>query len=375
MVTCAPQLDNGLHMRYIAAVFTIMLLTGCTLTPGSHISLPDSQSQFQDGDLLVNVKPINAQSLQELTSKKQVTQSNTLVNHIIDADEAPYRIGVGDVVTVVVWEHPELTSPLGQFRSSDEQGNIVYEDGTIFYPYAGKVKVEGKTVSQVRNEIASKLQKFIENPQVDVRVAGYKSQKYVVSGNVQAPGIYPITNVPQRILDALNISGGISDQGNIFAVTLTRGQDQIEIPMFELLYHGKTDFNILLQDGDVLHVQENSNRQVFVMGEVARPQTLQLTDLSISLTQALSAAGGINELKADSKGIYVVRAKSEQEIDIFQVSLKQAYYFALADQFQLEERDIVYVSAAPITRWNRFISNILPSITSIRTLDDINRPN
>ena len=60
---------------------------------------------------------------------------------------------------------------------------------------------------------------------------------------------------------------------------------------------------------------------------------------------------------------------------MYQLSVEQAYHYALADQFALRERDIVYVSAAPITRWNRFISNILPSITSIRTLDDIRGPN
>ena len=360
-------------MKYLSVLLSFFVLAGCTLTPGSHISLPDGKSQFRDGDLYINIVQIGPQNVQ--LSKTANNKTEPVITQLHSEQDSPYTIGIGDVVTVVVWEHPELTSPLGQFRSSDEQGNIVYEDGTIFFPYAGKVLVKGKTVSEVREVIVNKLQEFIENPQVDVRVAAYKSQKYIVSGDVQSPGIYPITNVPQRILDALNLSGGISKDGNIYAVTLARGDEQIAIPMFELLYNGKTEYNVLLKDGDVLHVQENSNRKVFVMGEVVRPQTLQLSDFSISLTQALTEVGGINELKADSNGIYVVRSVSDNEIDIFQISLEQAYYFALADKFDLQERDIVYVSAAPITRWNRFISNILPSITSIRTLDDINGTN
>lgn len=363
-------------MKKIAILLLPLLMTGCTITPGSHIALPSQTNQFQDGDITVNVIPINDTSIAKQKSAELVTTELSELVALNEQDEQPYTIGVGDVVTVVVWEHPELTSPLGQFRSSDEQGNIVYEDGTIFYPYAGSVTVEGKTVSQVRQIITQRLTQYIENPQVDVRVAAYKSQKYIVSGDVQQPGVYPINNVPQRILDALNYAGGINQDGNIDAVTLTRNGQQYTIPVFDALYRGQSQYNVLLQDGDVLHVQENTQRNVYVMGEVVRPQMLPLQDLSMSLTQALSSAGGINELRADANGIYVVRVgETPQEIDVYQLSVEQAYHYALADQFELRERDIVYVSAAPITRWNRFISNILPSITSIRTLDDIRGPN
>ena len=358
----------------LVIVFSIMVY-GCTLTPGSHISLPKDQSSFTDGDMRINVYSLSAGMIKQHTSDNTSALAD-LPQALMTNESKPYTIGVGDVITVVVWDHPELTSPLGQFRNSEEQGNVVYDDGTIFFPYAGNVFVVGKTVSDVRKLITEKLRQFIEAPQVDVRVSGYKSQKYIVTGDIPQPGVYFINNIEQRILDALTMSGAVGNGANLFGATLTRDNQQYSLPLHKMLYHGDLTFNLPLEDGDVLHVEENKNRKAFVMGEVGRPLSVQLSSTPTSLTEALSEAGGINEIKADANHIYVIRqTQHTDELDIFQVSVSQAYHFALADQFNLEERDIVYVTAAPITRWNRFISNVLPSITSIRTLDDIGGTN
>ena len=145
-------------MKNILTIICCVIVSACTLTPGSHIALPVATGQFQEDGITVNVHPITLGSIQTLADDSHHVIKLDALQNIKTNAITPYTIGIGDVITVVVWEHPELTSPLGQFRASDEQGNVVYEDGTIFYPYAGNVYVAGKTVSEVRTILRSRLQ-------------------------------------------------------------------------------------------------------------------------------------------------------------------------------------------------------------------------
>lgn len=358
-------------MKLFVVLLGLQFLSACTLIPGSHIDLNDSQSSEKTVDVDISVVSVDANVISQLNNER--IQSPPKLPEVLPSDSnVNYKIGVGDVVTVIVWEHPELTSPLGQFRTSDEQGNVVYEDGTIFYPFAGKLKVAGKSVAEVRDVLTKRLTSYIENPQVDVRVSTYRSQKFVVSGDVNEPGVFPITNIPQRVLDAIGLAGGFNEASNLFDVTLTRNGEQIEVPMYHLLYKGMNQYNYLLQHGDMLHVAENNQRKVFVLGEVKRAQSVPMTNQDMSLTYALASVGGINELTANGEGLYVIRRGQQVgSAKVYQFDISQAYSLVLADQFQLAERDIVYVSAAPISRWNRLLSNLLPTVNAINVIDDV----
>ena len=362
--------------RIYSRTFFIAMATissGCTLVPGTNVS----SNVFELPANLGANKPAVEASVIKITPSVVASLEVAALDlspKWESGNDAPYdyKIGVGDVLSIVVWDHPELTAPFGSFNNVQDQGNVVREDGTIFYPFVGQLEVAGRTARAVQEELSVKLADYIESPQLDVRVVNYRSQRFFVTGFVSNPGTYPVTDVPVRVVEALGIAGGLLPDADLFDVTLSRGDESFNIPLYDVLYEGNLAGNALLQHGDVLHVAPNEIRRVFVMGEVQNPVTLPMTNRSLTLTQALGEAGGVQEARADGRGVYVIR-KSEFEgvIDVYQLDVSEAWAFALGDEFLLQPRDVVYVSAAPISRWNRWVSNVLPSLQGLFNLDRV----
>lgn len=342
------------------------MLTGCTVFPGSHLKVdkPERSDAAKLSDI-VRVHAIDT-GLLTATPAPRAQLPEALLQE--SAENYDYLVGAGDVLNITIWDHPELTIPAGSMRSAEEAGNWVHADGTIFYPYVGKIEVAGMNVATIRELITQKLRRYIEDPQVEVSVAAFRSQRVYVTGAVGSPGPVPVTNVPLRLLDALIAAGDVSAEADWQRAVLTRNGQKYELSLASLYVEGDISQNILLQHGDVLHLPNNNDGKIFVLGEVSKPSKVVMDRNGLTLAGALAEAGSIRELSANARGIFVMRAgeeNGEPRVDVYQLNARSATALVVADHFQMQPRDIVYVTAAPIARWNRIISNLLPTVNAL----------
>ena len=366
-------METSHRMKSLITLVLVLSLGGCAMIPGAHIPSGSSgwkasdDNQPADLEEMVNIHTITPKLLQEQMAKPETTP---VFNHQLELEiqDYDYTVNRGDILSITVWDHPELTIPAGSDRSPSEAGNWVHSDGTIFYPYVGEIKVAGLKVTEIRDILREELTKYIASPQVDVTVASFRSKRVYMTGELKQPGTQPITNVPLTLLEAVSNAGGLSDAADWTNVTLTRNGDTKRYSLRDLYRQGDTRENILLRPNDIIHVARNDAAKIFVLGEVTKPTSLNIGRSDITLAEALTDAGGFAQATADASGIFVLRQAAEGSdkiADVYQLHARNATALVLADQFTLQARDIVYVTAAPIARWNRLIAQILPSIQTL----------
>jgi len=368
----------ALSCKSLITSLALLSVTGCTIIPGSHFEGIESGEQTQN--LEQDLEKVNIQIIDSslIKQQKQTRASAKPISNTagVNVSNYQYKLGVGDVLTIGVWDHPELTIPAAVQRTAEFDGFRVQEDGTITYAYAPDIPAAGRTISEVRDELVKRLSRVIEDPQIDIKIVGFRSQKAYVTGEVNKPGVYPVTEVPLTLIDALNQAGGLTEAADWRTVTFTRGDKTEVIELDDFYAHGDISQNRLLQNGDIVHVSRNDAQKVFVLGDVKRAGSVTLNRYGLNLAQALSDTGGLNENTADANGVFVLRKSNFEETgvlaNVYQLHAKNIAALVLAEQFELQPHDIVYVTSAPLARWNRVISLLLPSVSTVDNLNDIN---
>jgi polysaccharide export outer membrane protein len=358
---------TGIALCGIAAA----ILSGCFAAPQMRMDISSDSTTYNG--ITFKLHSIEKGEMGEPVQVAVNPSEGKLEELMVDSlPDLEYRIGPLDMVQVVVWEHPELTSPMGQYQSA---GQKVTTDGKLFYPYAGELQVAGLTAQELRVEITKRLSdKILNDPQVDVRVTGYHSRKAFVAGAVNKPGYVHFNENPMTLPDVIAEVGGFDENANPKFVQIRRGEKIYNVDYVRAFKDNVPIDRILIQPGDQVFVPLRSeterDRKVYVLGEVNRTSVVRM-DNYLSLAEALTAAGGVNVMYAAPSDIYVIRNTSENKIDVYQLDAKNAMALALADRFELNPRDIVYVDASGIGTWNRLLSLIMPTMQAIYTTTNV----
>lgn len=368
------------RLRITLCVITLIALTGLAGCTGMYMGVqgerPTSSGALSDDvtarvDIHTITPEIIYEQQQEAEGSAQLQQARR-ASVALSEDHAPrpYLVAPGDVLNVTVWNHPELNNPGGQI-TNEYAGRVVGEDGYFFYPYAGRVKAAGRRVQDIRSELAQRLSAYLTEPQVDVAILQYRGRKVFAVGQFQKPGPIPLTDVPLRITDLVTQAGGFNETADEREAVLTRNGLAQRIDLYALYHKGDLSQNVPLRDGDIVNVSEKRYNKVFVLGEVVKPQSILLPYGRYSLSEALSDAGGLNATTANGSQVYVLRAVPGARPQVWHLNANSPDALVLADGFRLQERDVVFVDAAAVTRWSRVINQLLPSLGGLTSLDNL----
>jgi polysaccharide biosynthesis/export protein len=238
-------------------------------------------------------------------SSRQTRRMSTIVMALallaapLRGQQADYVIGPHDLLSVSVWEQPDLS---GKF--------IVEIDGTFTFPLIGRVTAAGRTQQALESEIRRRLADgFLKDPQVSVAVEQYQSQMVHVVGEVRQAGSYPLSG-EMRLIEILARAGSTTERAG-GVVVITRGSGTIRVDL-AALESGIDAQNIPVRGGDTIFVPRAP--AFFVVGEVRAPGTYARGD-STTVLQALALAGGLTERGSD-KRIRILRVVDGRKTEL-----------------------------------------------------------
>ncbi|SDD48840.1 polysaccharide biosynthesis/export family protein [Paraburkholderia lycopersici] len=388
-------------LKLMAAVALSAFVSACATAPGNYLDTsslkeePNNQPQQQFNVQLITAQVVMQQAQAAAAAPKEALPPSKFTS----AANYVYHIAPQDILGVTVFDHPELSTPQGSTFSTggnttqtvgqaltqpytnalpgqaDPYGQTVARDGTIFFPFVGRIMAAGKTPGQIRDQLAAGLGPYVKNPQVDVRVLAYRSQKVQVTGDVKTPGPLAVSDVPLTLVDAITRSGGTTDNADINRVRLTRGGKRYVLDANRMLDGGDSSQDVMLQDGDVINIPDRSDSRIFVMGEVKTPMQTGLIRGNLTIADALTQAGGILDTDANPRQIFVMRGMKDNptQPEIYRLDMTKPDAIMLSSQFQLKPLDVVYVGTAASTTFNRVLQQVLPTIQTVFYLKQITR--
>lgn len=353
-------------IRAACATIAVCAITGCA--SGVHLQDASRTSEGKRSDA-----PPTEMITEQLIAQENATPASLSGRdwrELVQANPPPYTIGNSDILSITVWDHPELAGAgmaaaaasvdTGTaFANAPQQGFAVDHHGAIQFPYAGQVQVAGLTEEAARDVLARKLAKYIASPNVTLRVQAFRSKRVYVDGEVKNAGIQAINDLPMTLVEALNRAGGLLPTADQSRIGLERGDSRYSINLRELVQKGINPGSLMLAHGDVVRVHSREESKVFVSGEVVAPRALTMHDGRLTLNEALGETGGISPLSGDARQIYVVR-KTPQRTRVFQLDARLTGSLAMAESFELRPKDIVFVAATPLANWNRKLSLLFP---------------
>jgi polysaccharide export outer membrane protein len=289
----------------------------------------------------------------------------------------------GDVLGLTIWENVDdpLLGPEGGAAATLEEVQVD-GSGFIFIPYAGRIRAAGNSPDAIRRIITAKLADQTPDPQVQVRrVAGDGSTVSLI-GSIGGQGVFAIERPTRTLSTMLARAGGITIQPEIAQVIVIRGKQRGKIWFQDLYDHPELD--IALRGGDRILVEEDT-RAFTALGATGGQARVPFESQNLSALEAIAQVGGLSASSADPTGIFIFRNEPAAVANVvmgrndlqgaqrlvYVLDLTQPNGMFMARDFVIRDADTLYVTEAPFTQWNKAISALTGSATSVNALSSL----
>jgi polysaccharide export outer membrane protein len=343
--------------RTLISVALLVPLSGCgNWLPTSGPSTRALEDTAVQTNSMIQLVEINS----AVNQRNVIRERRQLFSESFGANVIPtYAVNPGDVLAVSIWEaNPALlfgTSPaLSALAGSSTSKNsslpdqMVGADGFITVPFAGRIRVAGKTIPNIESEIVASLQGKANSPQVIVQMTKGNTSNVTVVGEVGKSDLVPLTPKGERLLDAIALAGGVKQAVNKITLQISR-QGLVKTMSLDRVIQDPTQ-NIRLNPGDVI----TAFYQPFsftALGASGKNDEINFEAPGISLTQALGRIGGVQDSRADVKGVFVFRFEEPDAVSV-PFNAPNAQLLAQAPNSQLQQ-----VNAAQTPVRNQTIAN------------------
>ena len=305
--------------------------------------------------------------------------------------DAPLRgtvVGPGDILDVAIWEAPpaalfgtsvidtRLSSGLPAVaKSADIPQQMVDGEGRITVPFIGSISVTGRTPRDVAREIAARLSGKANDPQVIVRIAENQAAQVTVVGDVVNSRHVSLTTKGERLLDALASAGGVRQPVDKMTIQITRGGKVATQPLSAVIRDPLQNIRLGANDVVTALYQPYSFQALGAFGINAE---VNFEATGLTLAQALGRIGGLQDNRADIKGVFIFRLEDPAVLDpelaasapttpdgkipvIYRVDMANPATFFVAQGFPIQNRDVLYVSNALLVDIQKFV-NVVSSM-------------
>lgn len=299
-------------------------------------------------------------------------------------------VGVGDVLEVTIWEaSPALLfgggmidtsvgAPIQATRPGTLPELVVGPSGSITIPFAGQVPAAGRTLRQIEQTIVARLTGKAHQPQVIARVARNTTANVSVVGDVTTAGRVPLTPRGERLLDVIAQAGGTKQPVDRMTVQVTRGDRTAIMPLQLVIQDSR--HNIILQRDDVVTALYQPY-SFTVLGAAGKNEEVRFEAVGLTLSQALGRVGGLQDMRADPRGVFLFRWESPERIRdlvspatplpatqvpvIYRVDLKDPQTYFAAQNFQMRDDDVLYITNSPTADFQRFVNILASSVLPV----------